>query len=632
MPFFDDVVKKYAVTGNTAIDWNEVPLLLRNPQPGDAVPQLKTEAEMQGHGVEYTISGEEYFKRLLVEIDKLIANPKDAYFWVHGWYFSMFDEISWVTFHTDRSLPEAMRVAEPETGTWKLYAGRRNVTFPGSKKSVLDKLVEMEKAGVDVRVIGWMNPIWSQCWAIAKATKSIGEVRVWINSPEMTTATGYYERNFTTLLSLVNLRGKLKDKERVIFNGLSHPLGGAHMKMVVCGTKDYRLAFTSGVDLCSGREDIAWLDPALIVEGNAAKQAGKFFIDLWNEISKTDSVNIHFGANEYFDETKVVIKLDDHPMHYGKTLPTDVPDVPFRDPNAVHDKYLQMYRTLPRKNYVSDLDDARHKYLARYIWAYFFKAPSTGENFVRAMIKLPSLYTPPLTMAPNGLFEFKSMCFKAISVAEKYIFLWDQSGTNLELMSWINHRVKEKRRKVEYLRVIIVAPYLIGELGSFAHRHDLKSNHEQTKVLERLTAGIPKNQWDLHFTWLHAGHHAKVLMVDDKWVAVGSGNCMRRSFYTDIEMGYSVMHDTWVRDLRNAIWKRFIQDDKEPIPSDTEQALGLWFDQCQDPKSGVDYTKLVLKANLQNLVGRPLKGNKAGKPWFEDLKFDMTDPDSNNKC
>jgi sugar-specific transcriptional regulator TrmB len=65
---------------------------------------------------------------------------------------------------------------------------------------------------------------------------------------------------------------------------------------------------------------------------------------------------------------------------------------------------------------------------------------------------------PPISFAPNGIFEIRDAWRKAILAADQYIYIEDQYMISEEVMSWINQAI----RTHPDLKVILLAP-LIGD-------------------------------------------------------------------------------------------------------------------------------------------------------------------------
>lgn len=621
MPFFDDTAKKYMVVGNDWIDWNRLPLKHRNAQRGDTIPAMCTETQLQGHQVEAYYNGASYISRLAREMAFLESNPTDGILWIHGWYFQVLAHKSIMRFGVDQSLPEALRIWD-ETNQFALYHEGPDLGM-GGRFNFLQKLANLENAGVDVRVIGWVTPILAQTKGLLTLMNGLGSPKT-VNGQQYDRPLSMFERNVATIYNLLMLRGMIQP-DRVIFNTLCHPLGGAHSKMIIAGNNNYLRAFTGGVDIAASRNQVNWPDATLEVEGNAALKAANFFKSLWNEIAATTATNINFEAEDAATNAVQVARAD-FPTHLGHTINTNLTAKPISANVNTANKYVQMFTTLPRKYYAAHPPHYRHKAVATAISAVKHISPAKANRFVNALVQEARYFTPPLNMAPQGSFEFKSVIFKAIMNAQKYIFIMDQDASSMEFMNYINARIKELRRTNVFLRVVMCTPY--EGVEDTRSGQEFKTTDKEFKMFKAMANGIPKDQWSKHFLWVNVGVHSKVVLIDDVWISIGSANFMRRSMYTDIEMGMAVCHETWVKAQRNAIWSQFLVNSRAAIPDDTEYAVGIWFNDIQlDLNNPTDYSDLTLDWGLR--YGRPRGGNK-GKEGFGAKYLAMAeDPDSN---
>jgi phosphatidylserine/phosphatidylglycerophosphate/cardiolipin synthase-like enzyme len=551
---------KYMPMQGYTIPW---PTRTSHAKPGDAVPEMQSIADFRGHAVEALLTGKQYIDRLFVEMEYLINNPTNAIFWIHGWYFQLFDHVSIFTYYGKNVVPEALKKVETED-EWNVYRSAKALKSGRNRTLFADKLREMEEAGVDVRVIGWIAPINLTSRAIVAAQGKLGSMRV--NQVDCNVLKGVPERIIDTFYSLLRLRREYLEPRKVIFNVLTHPLGGAHAKFVIAGNNTYLRAFTGGVDLAPNRNSETWPDVTAIVEGKAATQAGEMFRALWNEISSTNVINLPFKAlhvQRGANATDFVLAR--HPTHYNIKINNAVLDKPI-SPSTMQDRYVQLYRTYPVKRYASTGKKYKRYGAGIKIGRDNHLGLRDQQAIGHCISDLPYVWTPPISFAPNGIFEFKTICYKAVDAAEQYICIVDQDVSNFELIKRINKRIRALRAENKILKVILLTEYIAGN-----NMHSGK----HWEIQKRLVKGIPDNDVNDHVVWGNTITHAKVMLIDDKWVSIGSANCMRRSFYTDIEMGVSIMHQSWVLAFRKQFWGSYCGTNNV-IPDDIVQALGIW--------------------------------------------------------
>ncbi len=198
---------------------------------GDAVPEMNTLFSMRSHSLEQAwYDGPSYFRRLMDQMDELIQTPQNAVWWMHGWYFQLFDVESNFKFWGRDDLPSGYQLMEPSNG-WEVNYKAEGLYV--NKILFAEKLKAMKDVGVDVRIIGWLPPIMFKSQAIVKATNGLHDVV--IHGETKQAPSHIFDRNIGTLHSLLMLRNGYLDANKVIFNNLTHPLGGAHTKFVIAG-------------------------------------------------------------------------------------------------------------------------------------------------------------------------------------------------------------------------------------------------------------------------------------------------------------------------------------------------------------------------------------------------------------
>jgi len=255
-------------------------------------------------------------------------------------------------------------------------------------------LAEKAEAGVDVRVMGWVNP----------------EI---LSDSVSNQAGGYWNVNVGTLMSIDELRELTIGYHQPLARNacaltVGHTLGAIHLKMVVAhdGTKPW--GFIGGIDFVpsriAGNDHLGtenWHDMAVSVNGPAVQTFYNLFRNLWNE-------QISRGVEEFNIGGKVI-----------KSVAPGTSPIPVRSlPSTGNGKHaVEVAITLPQ---------------------YHIHALPTR---------------PPLSFAPNGVFSVKVAWRKAISNAKTYIYMEDQSFWSQEIMDFIRERIKNN----DNLKVILLS-------------------------------------------------------------------------------------------------------------------------------------------------------------------------------
>lgn len=338
---------------------------------------------------------------------------------------------------------------------------------------LLEVLKAKARAGVDVRVLGWVSP--TMRWHRIAARIGAGHI-VAINT--------------LTMRSIAALREEPAIGGRAMPNLVAHAAGSTHSKIfLVCDGED-TVAFTGGLDLeasrwarheHAGRE--TWHDVVAQVEGPAVQGVFDHFKAMWD-------ANLARPAQTF--------TLEDRPLRSvlpdSPALPPRV--LPVRADAGSH--VVQTLETLPVSNY------------ARLTW-------------------LPK--SRPFPEAPRGRFTYRDALQKAIAEAEDYVYIEDQMHWSREVMDRLGQALREHER----LRVVLL-------MSGADDPNDPPLPHDAylaQAVNRHLLAGLDAQQAGRVHAWRRVGVtvHAKTVIVDDRWAAIGSGNIGARSLYTDVEHG-----------------------------------------------------------------------------------------------
>ena len=273
-----------------------------------------------------------------------------------------------------------------------------------------------------------------------------------------------------------------------------------------------------------------WHDAGARVEGRAAGAVHDFFKSMWDEQLRRDVETFSINGMDIVSHRR-----NWPPLQVRQ--PIDLPANTGR-------QYVQVLRTIPQMNFTLTATDR-----GRFLVPDDFEPIKFGIRGHRIKIGpremaipaglfagMQSSYSrPPVSFAPNGCFEFKVALKQAISAADDYIFIADQSLYALEVMDWIGSRISHKPR----LKVILLfgadpADPPNSFLAEAINEHLLKSGVEHD-LNDKQPAYIVFHEWTGNAV------HCKVTIIDDIWCAIGSANCMRRSLYTDIELSVAVL-------------------------------------------------------------------------------------------
>jgi phosphatidylserine/phosphatidylglycerophosphate/cardiolipin synthase-like enzyme len=403
------------------------------------------------------------------------------------------------------------------SGWWLGSSHSSRLVFDGGT-SLIDLLKAKSRAGVDVRVMGWVM-----------APEVIRHAAV------QSMGAAYLNVNAETMGFINALRAEASLANKAVLNILSHPAGAVHTKMVIVGSNTGAVGFTGGVDLEQTRQTPIWHDVQAEVQGPVVQSLFDLFRAMWNEVRGRATAA---GLTATGRATGAVT-CDSHS--------SGMPDLPSRtlsSPTSAR-MHVQSARTCPQFNF------------------------STSVAASLAGAGLPS--NQPLSFAPSGLFEIKQVWQKGISGAETYIYIEDQAFTSLELFDWINTQLKAKPS----LKVILIAagddPTAPNPSEFTKVNVDAVNNH----LLNGLSSSDISNRvaYCMH-TQRGKFIHTKSTLVDDQWALIGSANAMRRSLYTDIEHSVAFMDEAGqaVADYRRELWGTLLNA-TFPAPADAVAAF-----------------------------------------------------------
>jgi len=493
--------------------------------PGEQVP-----ATSLGNRVEHLIDGENYFSALTDEIGRLQTGAGfGRFFYFANWWAGLVET------------PAAVGSVGPSISAW--FGTGPGPTFTpfilgkgcGSQGGTLliDQLTSLASDhDVDVRSLVWMSPVVMNefAGALAPGSNLLGEI--------------YWTGRAHSIRSAQTLRSRI-GHDRVVLNVLAHPLGSWHVKMVVCGDDNGMRAYVGGMDLvCDKYSETThppgnhWHDAAVKVEGPAAITIFDYFQQIWNE---------QRGRGI----TRFLINGSEVPSHYSDTLPSTTAPVTLPQVSNIGTQSVQVLRTCPKTS---------------------ISLPSFSVADVFERILLFTTGQQPLSFAPDGQFQFRMALRKAISGAQNYVYIEDQSFVGQEIMQWLNARLSQ----VPDLKVIMVWGADPGDPPNIFIRVSM----------EILTTGLTPTEASNRIVFCHYNDvtvHSKIFIIDDLWATIGSCNCARRSLYLDAEVNVGVLDDattTFAKQLRKDLWaehcniKPGTPESDQLLPLD--QALGIW--------------------------------------------------------
>lgn len=533
----------------------------------------------------HLIDGAGYFGALREDIAALLAGGTDRFFYTHSWYLGL------------PPTPSFVQIGEGTlTSAWQADAHQalNYSTFQledetgGPFHPMRDDLAQLAAAGVDVRILAWASPFLVSLQQAAMQSPTT--FQVWAS-------------NVHTLLSVIDLRTLPGLQDKVVVNTLAHTLGSMHLKLVVCGDGTGYRGYASGMDFVQNRNSPPihdtlvpphpnpknyWHDVAMRVEGSGAGGLYGYFAALWNEqVRRSAQTFKAFGS-------EIESHVDDTPLVEERPVPS-LPD---------GKQHTQVLRTVPKMNFA------------------FFGTDRAPIDCLRRIIS--GFKQPKITFAGDGIFEFRAAQRKAVGAAERYIYIEDQSFWNFDLADWANARLGQ----VPGLKVILL--FLGDPLDP--------PSPLLPDFIDHLIAGLAAPEDSVVFAKAPYVIHAKLTIIDDVWAAVGSANCMRRSFYMDCELSVSVLDEAdppFAALLRKDLWGSHCGKEPgaacDPLGS-LDGALGIWRPDWGMPPAGFSLRPDIHLARLPFVFApKPVPDDAfpaPRRPSLTPAKRDQADGDS----
>ena len=615
--------------------------------PSEPVPQTYS-----GTKVTAMIDGQPYFDDLAAELDKVGTGAAPSanqghFVYVAGWLLGLAGGI-----YKPAGIPSALfGSATPAVNADKRVPPLRLRT---DDPPLIDVLKAKARAGVEVRVLGWISFAVMSHTVIAQ----LGGLA------------GIAELNAMTMETIKTLREEPAIGSRAMLNVISHSAGAVHSKMVVAGTPARAVAYTGGIDLVENRRakpahegNQTWHDVMAKLEGQGVQGPHDWFGQMWNE-------NLGRPVKDFrYEGAKMPSFLPGTPRCEDRIVPVLTP--------PAGEQHVQSLRTVPQFNYAT-------------------------------LNCLPA--NEPISFAPKGIFEFRAVAIKALRAATSLVYIEDQSFWARETLAAVGEAVRAhaglhvillysgaadpgdpgfpfayltnainagmlgnltpaERQRVRLFRRlspelldpnigvdVSAATPLAGSADRFTATTDLtQTGALKAEQLEPLnlflvsSAGVPYpvvgNAEAAANTPISllveqvpgaasfaagtfrlaqaAGMtvHSKLTIVDDELAIVGSANCMRRSLYTDLEHAVAVLDPgatPFAKRLRMELWAHHLGGTPGDY-EDLQTSLHTW-DPAWGTAGGRNRPRTVRNWHLPLQPDLKLEGKQLSKyDDYEDL-------------
>ena len=164
---------------------------------------------------------------------------------------------------------------------------------------------------------------------------------------------------------------------------------------------------------------------------------------------------------------------------------------------------------------------------------------------------------------PNGDFSILESYVGAIRAAERFVYLESQFLWSTEIVELLVEKLRNPPR--DDFRVVVLLPVRPndgadvsrGQVAALIHADDGNGRFLASSVYAR--SGKLRDPIYVH---------AKVGIVDDRWLTVGSANLNEHSLFNDSEVNVVVRDEALVRDTRLRLWSEHLELPVDEIAGD----------------------------------------------------------------
>jgi phosphatidylserine/phosphatidylglycerophosphate/cardiolipin synthase-like enzyme len=235
--------------------------------------------------------------------------------------------------------------------------------------------------------------------------------------------------------------------------------------------------------------------------------------------------------------------------------------------------------------------------------------PPAGETKVQLLRTVPD---GAYGFAPRGDFRIFDAYMRALSSAQRLIYLENQFLWSTEIADLLAAKLRDPPH--EAFRVVLLLPARPNN-GAETTRGQLGRLVEAADGSQRLLAATIRCRSGLRTHALYV--HAKVGIVDDRWLTVGSANLNEHSLFNDTEVNVATDDAELARRTRLTLWAEHLELPVEQVDGDPTEVIDrIWRpiaeDQLRRRERGLAPTHRLMRLpavsrRAERLVG-PMRG------------------------
>ena len=255
---------------------------------------------------------------------------------------------------------------------------------------------------------------------------------------------------------------------------------------------------------------------------------------------------------------------------------------------AVMDKE-ELPNTVPRKDYMVRVEGPAAQDVAEVFkirWDHQiaqdveYAENSTSFDVERSIPNAGDMQIQVTATLPEPFWEhaIAESWLNAVAMAEEFILIEDQYFR----MPMVNDAIVERMNAVPGLRLIVITNPVNewvdpGCPWTYKSHELFRSNFPDRYMLYQLRAFDYVETWGIDETesrYQGISIHAKMLIVDDVFMSVGSCNKNNRGLVYEGELNVAILDPDWVRDARRSILASML-----PAGTPTTDDVATWWDQ-----------------------------------------------------
>jgi phosphatidylserine/phosphatidylglycerophosphate/cardiolipin synthase-like enzyme len=181
---------------------------------------------------------------------------------------------------------------------------------------------------------------------------------------------------------------------------------------------------------------------------------------------------------------------------------------------------------------------------------------ATGEHAVQMTRTIPEGMYAQL---PDGDFSVLESYVRAIRGAERFIYLENQFLWAPEITDLLADKLTHPPREDFRLLILLPTKAHAGQDDTLGQVGVLEAADTGDRLLVSTLRSLSGERDDACYV------HAKVAVIDDAWLTVGSANLNAHSLLNDTEMNVVSDHPGLARDTRLALWAEHLDVSREQI-------------------------------------------------------------------